>query len=144
MVNMMLMPRRNDFDLFEDIFSDPFFNSKPVAKTMKTDIREKDDAYLVDIDLPGYDKKDIKIEVENGYLIVTAKKDSSSEEKDEKGNYIRRERFTGECSRSFYVGEEIEAEDVKASFKNGILTLDIPKKEDEKKLPEKKYVEIDD
>ena len=141
---MMLMPRRNDFDLWDDIFSDPFFNRKMEVKQMKTDIREKDNAYLVDIDLPGYDKQDIKIEVENGYLTVTAKKESSNDEKDDKGNYIRRERFSGECSRSFYVGEEIEAEDVKASFKNGILTLDIPKKEEENKIPEKKYVEIDD
>ena len=141
---MMLMPRRNDFDLWDDIFSDPFFNRKMEVKQMKTDIREKDNAYLVDIDLPGYDKQDIKIEVENGYLTVTAKKESSNDEKDDKGNYIRRERFSGECSRSFYVGEEIEAEDVKASFKNGILTLDIPKKEEKKQIPEKKYVEIDD
>lgn len=144
MIFMMLMPRRNDFDLWDDVFSDPFFNRKMEVKQMKTDIREKDNDYLVDIDLPGYDKQDIKIEVDNGYLTVTAKKESSNDEKDDKGNYIRRERFSGECSRSFYVGEEIEAEDVKASFKNGILTLDIPKKEEEKKIPEKKYVEIDD
>ena len=141
---MMLMPRRNDFDLFEDIFNDPFFSRKPETKLMKTDIREKDGAYLVDIDLPGYEKGDIKISVEDGYLTVSAKKESSNDEKDDEGNYIRRERFSGECSRSFYVGEDIEAEDVKASFKNGILTLDIPKKEDKKEIPEKKYVEIDD
>ena len=138
------MPRRNDFDLFEDIFNDPFFSRKSEAKLMKTDIREKDGAYLVDIDLPGYEKSDIKISVDDGYLTVNAKKESSNDEKDDKGNYIRRERFSGECSRSFYVGDDIEAEDVKASFKNGILTLDIPKKEENKQIPEKKYVEIDD
>ena len=141
---MMLMPRRNDFDLFDEMFNDPFFTRKPEVKLMKTDIREKDNAYLVDIDLPGYEKGDIKISVEDGYLTVSAKKESNDEEKDDKGNFIRRERYSGECSRSFYVGEDIEAEDVKASFKNGILTLDIPKKDEEKKLPEKKYVEIDD
>ena len=144
MIFMMLMPRRNDFDLFDEMFNDPFFTRKPEVKLMKTDIREKDNAYLVDIDLPGYEKGDIKISVEDGYLTVSAKKESNDEEKDDKGNFIRRERFSGECSRSFYVGEDIEAEDVKASFKNGILTLDIPKKDEEKKLPEKKYVEIDD
>ena len=144
MIFMMLMPRRNDFDLFDEMFNDPFFTRKPEVKLMKTDIREKDNAYLVDIDLPGYEKGDIKISVEDGYLTVSAKKESNDEEKDDKGNFIRHERFSGECSRSFYVGEDIEAEDVKASFKNGILTLDIPKKDEEKKLPEKKYVEIDD
>ena len=141
---MMLMPRRNDFDLWDDLFSDPFFSRKSESKLMKTDIREKEGEYLVDIDLPGYDKNDIKITVEDGYLIVSCKKEENNEEKDEKGNYIRRERYSGECSRSFYVGEEIETEDVKAAFKNGILTLNIPKKEDQKKIPEKKYVEIDD
>lgn len=141
---MMLMPRRNDFDLFDEMFNDPFFTRRNEVKLMKTDIREKEDAYLVDIDLPGYDKKDIKISVEDGYLTVSAKTESNNDEKDEKGNFIRKERYSGECSRSFYVGEDIETEDVKASFKNGILTLDIPKKEEEKKLSEKKYVEIDD
>ena len=144
MIFMMLMPRRNDFDLWDDFFNDPFFSSRKEMKLMKTDIREKDDKYLLDIDLPGYSKEDIKISVDDGYLTVSAKKESNDEEKDDKGNFIRRERFSGECSRSFYVGENIEAEDVKASFKNGILTLDIPKKEDQEKLPEKKYVEIDD
>lgn len=142
MIFMMLMPRRNDFDLWDDFFNDSFFKAKPEAKLMKTDIKENDDSYLLDIDLPGYEKGDIKISVENGYLTITAKKEESNEDKND--NYIRKERFTGECSRSFYVGDEIEAEDVKASFKNGILALNIPKKEEEKKLPEKKYVEIDD
>lgn len=140
---MMLMPRRNDFDLWDDFFNDSFFSNKPVIKNMKTDIREKDDKYLLDIDLPGFDKGDIKISVEDGYLTVSAKKESSSEEKKD-GNFIRKERYSGECSRSFYIGDEIETEDVKASFKNGILTLDIPKKEKAKEIPEKKYVEIDD
>ncbi len=140
---MMLMPRRNDFDLWDDFFNDPFFSSRKEMKLMKTDIREKDDKYLLDIDLPGYSKEDIKISVDDGYLTVSAKKEESKEE-NEKGSYIKKERYSGECQRSFYIGDDIEAEDVKASFKNGILTLDIPKKEDQEKLPEKKYVEIDD
>ncbi|MCR5788047.1 MAG: Hsp20/alpha crystallin family protein [Bacilli bacterium] len=140
---MMLMPRRNDFDLWDDLFNDPFFTNKPVVKNMKTDIIEKDNSYLLNIDLPGYDKSDIKISVEDGYLTINAKKEESKEEKNE-GNFIRRERYSGECSRSFYIGEELEAEDIKASFKNGILSLDIPKQEDKKQIPEKKYIEIDD
>ena len=140
---MMLMPRRNDFDLWDDFFADPFFSKKPVVKNMKTDIIEKEDSYELDIDLPGYDKNDLKISVEDGYLTIVAKKEETNEEKKD-GNYIRRERYSGECSRSFYVGEEYEAEDIKASFKNGILSLNIPKKEEEKKEPEKKYIEIDD
>ena len=140
---MMLMPRRNDFDLWDDLFNDPFFANKPVVKNMKTDIIENDNSYLLNIDLPGYDKSDIKISVEDGYLTINAKKEESKEEKNE-GNFIRRERYSGECSRSFYIGEELEAEDIKASFKNGILSLDIPKQEDKKQIPEKKYIEIDD
>lgn len=138
---MMLMPRRNDFDLWDDIFNGPFFSSKPVVKNMKTDIIEREDAYQVDIDLPGFDKKDLKISVEDGYLTVTAKKEESNEEKKD-GSYIRRERYSGECSRSFYVGEDVKSEDIKATFKNGILTLEVPKVDQEKKLPEKKYIEI--
>lgn len=140
---MMLMPRRNDFDLWDDFFGDPFFSTKPVVKNMKTDIIEKENAYEVNIDLPGFEKKDLKISVEDGYLTVTAKKEESNEEKKD-GSYIRRERYSGECSRTFYVGEDYEAEDIKASFKNGILSLDIPKKEEKKEIPEKKYIEIDD
>lgn len=140
---MMLVPRRNDFNLWDDIFNDPFFNRKPEIKNMKTDIIEKDDKYELDIDLPGFDKKDIKISVEDGYLTVSAKKEETNEEKKD-GSIIRKERFSGECSRSFYIGDEIKAEDVKASFKNGILSLDIPKKEEQKEIPEKKYIEIDD
>ena len=133
---MMLMPRRNDFDLWDDFFNDPFFSSRKEMKLMKTDIREKDDKYLLDIDLPGYSKEDIKISVDDGYLTVSAKKEESKEE-NEKGSYIKKERYSGECQRSFYIGDDIEAEDVKASFKNGILTLDIPKKKTKKNFQRK-------
>lgn len=141
---MMLVPRRTNFDLFDELFNDPFFRGTNEVKLMKTDIREKDNEYLVDIDLPGYEKEDIKISVKEGYLTVSAKKETNNDEKDKDGNYIRRERYSGECSRSFYVGEETKVEDVKASFKNGILTLSISKKGEEKQIPEEKYVEIDD
>ena len=141
---MMMLPRkRNDFDLWDEMFRDPFFTGERESKLMKTDIEEKKDKYIVDIDLPGYEKEDIKIEVDNGYLIVNAKTSHHKDEKEE-GKYVRKERFVGECSRSFYVGEDVKQEDIKASFRNGTLKIEIPKKDEPKELPEKKYIPIDD
>ena len=139
---MMLVPRR-DFDLFDDFFNDPFFkggerHSHPL---MKTDIKETEDGYIIDMDLPGFDKKDIQIDVENGYLNINAKSENSNDE-EEKGKFIRRERYYGECSRSFYIGEDVHEDDIKATFKNGILSLDVPKVKEKEKKPEKKYIEI--
>lgn len=141
---MMMIPRkRNDFNLLEDVFGvDPFFSDEG-NKLMRTDIEEKKDKYLISIDLPGYEKENIKIHIEDGYLNVDAKVDSKSEEK-EHGVFVRKERYFGECSRSFYVGDDITEEDVKATFKNGTLTLEIPKKEEKKAIPEKRYIEIGD
>lgn len=141
---MMMLPRkRNDFDLWDEMFRDPFFTGERESRLMKTDIKEKKDKYIVDIDLPGYEKEDIKIEIDNGYLIVNAKTSHHKDEKEE-GKYVRKERFVGECSRSFYVGEDIKQEDIKASFRNGTLKIEIPKKDEPKELPEKKYIPIDD
>ena len=141
---MMMLPRkRNDFDLWDEMFRDPFFTGERESKLMKTDIEEKKDKYIVDIDLPGYEKEDIKIEIDNGYLIVNAKTSHHKDEKEE-GKYVRKERFVGECSRSFYVGEDVKQEDIKASFRNGTLKIEIPKKDEPKELPEKKYIPIDD
>ena len=141
---MMMLPRkRSDFDLWDEMFSDPFFTGERESKLMKTDIKEKKDKYIVDIDLPGYEKEDIKIEIDNGYLIVNAKTSHHKDEKEE-GKYVRKERFVGECSRSFYVGEDVKQDDIKASFKNGTLKIEIPKKDEPKELPEKKYIPIDD
>lgn len=139
---MMLVPR-NNFDLFDDIFGDPFFR-KNENKIMKTDIIERDNSYVIDIDLPGFNKENIKIDVTDGYLTINAKMSSSNKENDKKEKYVRRERYFGECSRSFYVGEDIESDDIKAYFKNGILSLEIPKIDEQKKLPDKKYIEISD
>ena len=144
---MKLVPRNNNlgfslFDnMFDDMFRDPFFTSSNTTKLMKTDIQEKDDKYILDMDLPGYDKEDIKAQLKDGYLTITAQKNTSNEDKDEKGNYIRRERYCGKCSRSFYVGDSIKEEDIKANFKNGILTITFPK-ETEKKIEQKKYIPI--
>ena len=104
---MMLVPRR-DFDLFDDFFNDPFFKGgeRHTHPLMKTDIKETDDSYIIDVDLPGFDKKDIQIDVENGYLNINAKSEESNDD-EEKGKYIRRERYYGECSRSFYIGEDV-------------------------------------
>ncbi len=139
---MMMIPRkRNEFDLFDDMFMDPFFERKE-SRLMKTDIREKGNNYIIDVDLPGYEKEDIDIEMENGYLKITAKTNKSVDESDEEEKYIHKERYYGECSRSFYVGENLKEEDIKASFKNGILSLTFPK-EAPKQLEEKKKIQID-
>ncbi len=139
---MMLMPRRN-YDLFDDFFNDPFFRGeeKRVHPLMRTDIRENENSYVIDVDLPGFEKKDIRIDVDGGYLNINAKTDSSNDE-EEKGKFIRRERYYGECSRSFYIGDDVDEDDIKATFKNGILSLEVPKVTEEEKKPEKKYIEI--
>ena len=136
---MMLVPRSN-YDLFDDIFGDSFFK-KNENSMMKTDIREEDDKYVIDVDLPGFSKENIKVDITDGYLTINAKMDSEKND-EKKGKYVRRERYFGECSRSFYVGEDVTSEDIKASFKNGILCLEVPKVDEQKKLHEKKYVEI--
>lgn len=137
----MMMPRRRDFDIFEDIFKDSIFNIDE-SKIMKTDIKEHDDNYSIIVDLPGYNKENIKISIEDGYLIVHATMDSDNEKND--GKFVRKERYFGECSRSFYIGDNITTEELKASFKNGTLRLEVPKKEIRKEISEKKYVQIDD
>lgn len=135
---MMLMPKIFD----DDFFRNDFFDRKDRMNfnLMKTDIREDDKSYLLEVDLPGYSKDDIKIDITDGYLTINAKVEK--EDNDENKNYVRRERFTGEVSRSFYVGDDIKEEEVKASFKNGILTLEVPKLSLEEKKKDKKYIEI--
>ena len=138
---MMLMPRRNDFDLFDNFFDDDmFFNSKK-NNLMKTDIKETKNSYIIDMDLPGYDKDNINLSLEDGYLKINAKVEKEDNgDSDEK--YVRRERFVGECSRSFYVGDNIVEEDIDAEFKNGILKVTIPKKEQIENKKEVKQIEI--
>lgn len=138
---MMMIPRKHDFDLFDDIFGDSFFNDGG-SKLMKTDIKEKKDKYIIDMDLPGYNKDGIKIEIQDGYLTVHA--NVNKEEKDEeKGKFVRKERYVGECSRSFYVGKDITEDEIKAKFENGTLTIEVPKKDEKKELPGKKYIPIE-
>lgn len=140
---MMMIPRkRNEFDLLEDMFDFNPFIQKEEHKLMKTDIKEKKDKYVIAIDLPGYEKENIKINIEDGYLNIHAETNSEDEENEDE-KFVRKERYFGECSRSFYIGENITEEDIKASFKNGTLSLEVPKKEPKKELPEKKYIQID-
>lgn len=140
---MMLPRRRNDFDLFDRMFlDDPFFSGERESKLMKTDIKEKKDKYIIEMDLPGYEKENISLEINDGYLMISAKTSQNKDEKEE-GKYVRKERFIGECSRSFYIGDNIKEEDIKASFKNGTLKIEVPKKEERKELPEKKQIPIE-
>ena len=123
---MMMIPRRkNEFDLFDEMFNDPFF-TRGENKLMRTDIKEKNDHYELEVDLPGYEKENIKIELSDGYLTIHASMNKSvDDEKDSK--YVHKERYVGNSSRSFYVGDNVKEEDIKATFKNGTLKLNISK-----------------
>ena len=144
----MYMPALFNDSLFDDLFTD--FNQAPAGRpkkrmnvpgVMKTDIKENEKDYELSIELPGYKKEDVNAELKDGYLIITATNEQNDEEKNENG-YIRKERYFGSCSRTFYVGKDMKEEDIKAKFENGILTLDVPK--DVEKLPEeKKYISIE-
>ena len=123
-------------DLWDNVFTG--FNTN---RLMKTDVHEKDGKYIMDIDLPGYKKDDVKISLYNGNLTISAEKNESNEEKDAKGNLIRQERYSGRCSRSFDVGDSIRDNDIQASFKDGILTITVPT-EAHKEETEKKYIDI--
>lgn len=127
-------------DMFDDLFHDPFNYSSVDA--MRTDIVEKDGQYCMNMELPGYKKEDIQMELKDGYLIINATKNIDNEEKDDEGHVIRRERYSGSCSRNFYVGDGIKQEDVKASFDNGELKITIPK-DTVKQVEEKKYISIE-
>lgn len=138
---MMMIPRRHDFDLLDDVFGDAFFN-EGASKLMKTDIKEKENKYVIDIDLPGYEKEGIELNIQDGYLTVhaTVNKDEKDEEK---GKFVRKERFSGECTRSFYVGENVTEDEIKAKFRNGTLTIEVPKKEEKKEIAERKCIPIE-
>ena len=109
----------------------------------RTDISETADGYKLEADLPGFRKEDIHIDIDDDILSIRAEHKDSKDEKDDKGDYIRRERYTGSCQRSFYVGEDVTEEDIKAEFKHGILKLFVPKKEVKPAVEEKKYITIE-
>ena len=146
----MLMPSIFGENLFNDDWMDFGFPEvdkalygKHANNVMKTDVKETDTGYEVDIDLPGFKKDEINAQLDNGYLTISAAKGLDKDEKDKKGKYIRKERYAGAMQRSFYVGENLTQEDIKAKYENGILMLDIPKKAPEKKVEEKKFVTIE-
>ena len=138
---MKYFPR--SLDVFDDMF-DGFLTKEPMYNTsvMKTDVYEKDGYYNLDIELPGYNKEDVQMDIMDGYLNIKATHNVSNEEKDNKGNLVRSERRFGSCSRSFYVGENIKAEDIKAKFDNGILNIVLPSKE-QKSIETKQTVTIE-
>ena len=138
----MLMPSIFGENLFDDWMSFPFRNFN-TNSLMKTDIRETDGSFELDIDIPGFNKEDLKAELKEGYLTISASTNKDNGEKDENGKYIRRERYVGSCSRSFYVGEEIKQDDIKAKFENGILKISVPKKEAQPKVEEDKHIAIE-
>lgn len=152
----MMMPSIFGENLFDDFMDFPFSkefeknffgNKNPLygkhAKNMmKTDVRETENGYEVDIDLPGFKKEEITAKLDNGYLIISASKGLDKAKQDKDGHYIRRERYAGSMSRSFYIGERVTENDVKAKYEDGILRLSIPKKEP-KKVEDKKYISIE-
>ena len=152
----MLMPSIFGENLFDDLFDFPFYDDRNEQKVekklygrharnlMKTDIKEMDNGYELIIDLPGFKKEEIHAALENGYLTISAAKGLDEDEQEkESGHYIRRERYAGACERSFYVGDSISQEDIKAEFKHGILKIFVPKKEARPAVEENKYIAIE-
>ncbi len=143
----MLMPSIFGETLLDGFFGFPtrenFGRSSNTNGLMQTDITEKDDSYEVTMNLPGFKKEDVRGELKDGYLVVSATTNTSNDEKDSEGRYIRRERYSGSCSRSFYVGEDITQEDIRAKFEDGTLKLSIPKKEQAPAINESKYIAIE-
>lgn len=149
----MLMNSLFGENLFDDFFSDPFFDDNALRKVdrklyghnaknlMKTDVKETENGYEVEMDLPGFKKDEITVDLNNGVLTVRAAKGLDQDEENDK-RYIRRERYAGVCERSFYVGDALSEEDIRGKFQHGVLTLNIPKK-DAKALPEKRYIAIE-
>ncbi|HIU77675.1 MAG TPA: Hsp20/alpha crystallin family protein [Candidatus Pelethocola excrementipullorum] len=138
----MLMPSIFGERLFDNFFDFPFGNYSGNT-AMKTDVKEKDGNYELAIDMPGFKKEDLKAELKDGYLTISASTNKNNDEKDKDGRYIRRERYTGSCRRSFYVGEAVTQEDIKAKFEDGILKVLVPKKETQPKVEENKYIAIE-
>ena len=142
----MLFPERrfglvnNSNNLFDYLFSDPIFNVN-VPNRMSTDIKEKDNGYELAMEVPGFDKEDLKLDLEDGYLTVSAEHNKTNEEKDNEGHIIRQERYYGNTKRSFYVGDAVTKEDIQAKYDKGVLNIFVPKKE-VKKIEDKQLIEI--
>lgn len=150
----MLMPYSNSLNslfrenLLDDFFDLPGFRSfeampKVPHNIMHTDVKELENGYEIAMNLPGMKKENVQAELKDGYLTVSASADTSNDTKDEDGKYIRRERYTGSCSRSFYVGEQITQEDIRARFEDGVLKIEVPKVEAKPAVEEKRYIAIE-
>ena len=153
----MLMPSIFGENLFDDFFNDfPFYNDRDMKKAerklyghraknlMKTEIKEKGDSYILEMDLPGFKKDEIQVSLENGYLTVQAARGVDKDEQEKKtGRYIRQERYAGACERSFYVGDDLTQDDIKGEFHHGVLKLTIPKKEAKPAVEQSKYISIE-
>ena len=144
----MLFPERryglvNNSNLFDYLFSDPVFNTNTTNTTnrMCTDIKEKDNGYELAMEVPGFNKEDLKLDLEDGYLTISAEHNTTNEEKDNEGHIIRQERYYGNTKRSFYVGDEVTEKDIQAKYDKGILNIFVPKKE-QKKIENKQVIEI--
>ena len=149
---MAYLPSIFGDNLMDDFFSDmdrSFFHPyHPAVNTqrtnlMRTDITETEDGFDLDVELPGYKKEDLSLELNDGYLNISAEQNTTNEEKDTEGRVIRRERFSGSMKRSFFVGKDITEEDIKARFEDGILKLHVPKKDIQEQIPEKKTIAIE-
>ena len=150
----MLMPSIFNDNLFDDWFDDDFYMPMipdmsdvdkklyggRAAHEMKTDVKETEKGYEVAVDLPGFKKDDVTVELNNGYMTITAEKKVDSDKKNKEGRYIRREHYSGSMSRSFYVGDQLTENDIHARMNDGILTLQIPKKEETKRVEDKRHL----
>mgnify|MGYP005776205619 CR=1 FL=1 len=140
----MLMPSLFGENLLDDFFDMPMRSYRTQRENlMTTDIKEKDGNYEISMNLPGFKKEDIHAELKDGYLTISASTQRNNDEKDENGKYIRKERYSGSCSRSFYVGDGIQETDIKAKFEDGVLKLDIPKVETKPAVEGKHYISIE-
>ncbi len=145
---MMMMPSIFKENLLDDFFADPFgkvgsYMNTESGSLMKTDVKDMENGYELSVNLPGVKKEDIKAELKDGYLTIKATNEKNEDEKDNDGHFIRRERYYGSASRSFYVGSYVKEEDIRAKYENGVLTLDIPKKDAQQIEAEKKYIAIE-
>ena len=152
---MAMFPALMNDTMFSNLFDDPFFEGwrnmdraaacdpNMSAGMMSTDVRETDKGYMVDIDMPGFKKDDISLDLQNGYLTVSAHRNSSHEDKDDNGRWLRRERYMGSCSRSFYVGEDVKESDIHASYRNGTLCIQVPKMQAQPQVESKHQIAIE-
>ncbi len=149
----MMMPsifKENLFDNFMEDFAFPAFPDvdkilygKSAKNLMKTDVKENGEDYIVDIDLPGFQKEEIQMQLDNGYLTVSASKSLDKDQSNDSSNYVRRERYAGSMSRSFYVGSHVKEEDIHPRYENGILTFSLPKEKKKAVEETKRYIAIE-